>query len=195
MKNQVVLALGADARAPEAELLDQMSTLDFATGLRAMGIDEHEAFRLAGICCRSVVVFSRLDARGSVDEPAWSKNLELTPLILCGGWDASNKHDRTVVAELCQKTYDEVDLDARKFAAMPDAPLDLEGSVWTVRSPKDAFTLIGPMVGDATSKGFAMLALPYSPRLTERLRCRMKSSPSFQQEVPTFFIRNGSDVD
>jgi hypothetical protein len=70
-------------------------------------------------------------------------------LILCGGWDASNENDRTVVAELCQKTYDEVDLDARKFAAMPDAPLDLEGSVWTVRSPKDAFTLMGPMIGNA----------------------------------------------
>lgn len=150
--NQVVLALGADARASEAESLDQMSTLDFAAGLRAMGIDEHEAFRLAGICCRSVVVFSRLDARGTVDEPAWSKDSDLTPLILCGGWDASNENDRTVVANLCQKTYDEVDLDARKFAAMPDAPLDLEGSVWTVRSPKDAFTLMGQMVGDAHQK-------------------------------------------
>ncbi len=148
-KNRVVLVLGADARVSEAESLDQMSTLDFAAGLRAMGIDEHEAFRMAGICCRSVVVFSRLDARGSVDEPAWSKNAEVTPLILCGGWDASNENDRIIVAGLCQKTYDEVDLNARMFAAMPDAPLDLEGSVWTVRSPKDAFTLMGPMVGNA----------------------------------------------
>ncbi|HUZ95031.1 MAG TPA: hypothetical protein VMU57_08970 [Edaphobacter sp.] len=147
--NQVVLALGADGRASEVESLDQMTTLDFAAGLRAMGIDEHEAFRLAGICCRSVVVLSRLDARGTVAEPAWSKSAELVPLILCGGWDASNENDRTVVAELCQKTYDEIDLDARSFAAIPDAPLDLEGSVWTVRSPKDAFTLMGSMIGDA----------------------------------------------
>lgn len=147
--NQVVLALGADNRASEVESLDQMSTIDFAAGLRAMGIDEHEAFRLAGICCRSVVVFSRLDARGTVAEPAWSKSGELAPLILCGGWDASNENDRAVVAALCQKTYAEVDLDARRFSAMPDAPLDIEGSIWTVRSPKDAFTLMGSMIGDA----------------------------------------------
>ena len=50
----------------DAESLDQISTQDFAAGLRAMGVEENEAFRLAGICCRSVVVFSRLDALGAV---------------------------------------------------------------------------------------------------------------------------------
>ena len=155
--NQVVLVLGADSRASDVESvesLDQISTQDFASGLRAMDIDENEAFRLAGICCRSVVVFSRLDARGTVAEPAWSKSAELVPLILCGGWDASNENDRTVVSALCQKTYDELDLDARRFAAMPDAPLDLEGSVWTVRSPKDAFMMMGSMIGDAHQEKF-----------------------------------------
>ena len=62
------------------------------------------------------------------------------------------------VAALCQKTYDEVDADARRFASLPDAPLDLDGSVWTVRSPKDAFTLIGSMIGKHINKGFVMLS-------------------------------------
>ncbi len=150
--NQVVLVLGADNRASDVEsveLLEQIGTQDFSAGLRTMDIEENEAFRLAGICCRSVVVFSRLDASGRVTEPAWSKSAELVPLLLCEGWDASNENDCNVVATLCQKTYEEVDLDARRFAAMPDAPLDLEGSVWTVRSPKDAFTLMGSMIGNA----------------------------------------------
>ncbi len=147
--NQVILVLGAADRASDVESLDQISTLDFAAGLRAMEIEENEAFRLAGVCCRSVVVFSRLDARGTVAEPDWGGSAELVPLILCGGWDESNENDRAVVSALCNKTYDEVDLDARRFEAMPDAPVDLEGSVWTVRSPNDAFTLIGSMIGNA----------------------------------------------
>ncbi len=147
--NQVILVLGAGDLASDAESLDQMSTLDFAAGLRSMGVEEHEAFRLAGICCRSVVVFSRLNARGAVARPEWSGSAELVPLVLSGGWDDSNESDRAVVAALCNKSYDEVDADARKFASLPDAPLDLAGSIWTVRSPKDAFTLIGSMIGNA----------------------------------------------
>lgn len=149
-KNQVILALGSnDIATSEVELLDQMSTLDFAAGLRTMGIEEHEAFRLAGICCRSVTVFSRINARGTVAPPNWSTDPELVPLMLAGSWDASNEHDRTIVEALCNKTYGEVDLEARRLASLPDAPLDLDGAIWTVRSPKDAFTLAGSHVGDA----------------------------------------------
>lgn len=147
--NQVVLVLGPDDVASDVESLDQVSTQDFAAGLRAMEIEENEAFRLTGICCRSVVVFLRLDAIGAVMPPPWSTSPELVPLILCGSWDESNENDRAVIATLCNKTYGEVDADARRFAAMPDAPLDLAGTVWTVRSPKDAFTLMGSMIGNA----------------------------------------------
>lgn len=114
-----------------------------------MGVDEGEAFRLAGICCRSVIVFSRLNARGTVAPPEWSNDPELVPLVLCGGWDHSNEHDRAVVAAICNKTYEEVDLVARRLASLPDAPLDLDGSIWTVRSPKDAFILTGTLIGNA----------------------------------------------
>jgi hypothetical protein len=147
--NQVILVLGAGDLASDAELLDQVSTLDFAAGLRSMGVEEHEAFRLAGICCRSVVVFSRLNAYGAVSRPTWSDSAELVPLILAGGWDDSNDNDRTVVSSLCNKPYDEVDTDARRLASLPDAPLDLDGTIWTVRSPKDAFTLVGSLIGNA----------------------------------------------
>lgn len=146
--NQVILVLGANSIASGVESLDQMSTQDFATGLRSMGIGEDEAFRLAGICCRSVIVFSRLNARGTVAPPDWSNDADLVPIVLAGGWDESNDHDRAVLAALCNKTYNQVDLDARRLASLPDAPLDLDGQVWTVRSPKDAFTLTGALIGN-----------------------------------------------
>jgi hypothetical protein len=147
--NQVILVLGANSIASGVESLDQMSTRDFATGLRSMGVEEGEAFRLAGICCRSVIVFSRLNARGTVAPPGWSSDADLVPIVLAGGWDESNEHDRAVLAVLCNKTYEQVDLDARRLASLPDAPLDLDGPVWTIRSPKDAFILTGALIGNA----------------------------------------------
>jgi hypothetical protein len=96
-----------------------------------------------------VTVFSRLNARGTVAHPGWSSDADLVPVVLAGGWDESNEHDRAVLAALCNKTYDQVDLDARRLASLPDAPLDLDGPVWTVRSPKDAFILIGALIGNA----------------------------------------------
>jgi hypothetical protein len=150
--SQVTLVLGNDDIATDAESLERMNTRDFALGLRAMGVDEQEAFRLASICGRSVTVLSRLNARTTVDLPKWRDSAELIPLVLAGGWDASNEHDCAVVAELCGKAYDEVDADARKLSSLSDAPIDLEGSVWTVRSSKDAFILLGSMIGSASQE-------------------------------------------
>jgi hypothetical protein len=147
--NQVTLVLGNDDIASDFEDLGRMDTRDFAVGLRAMGLDEQEAFQLAGICGRSVTVLSRLNASATVAPPKWRDIPEVIPLVLAGGWDASNQHDRAVVARLCGKDYGDVDTDARKLAVLQDAPLDREGSIWTLRSSQDAFTLFGALIGTA----------------------------------------------
>jgi hypothetical protein len=152
--NQVILVLGNDDIAPDAESLKQMNTRDFAIGLTAMGLDEHESFQLAAMCGRSVTVLARLNASEKAIRPEWSERPELIPLMLAGGWDASNEHDCAVVSALCGMEYGEVDAYARKFLALPDSPLDLEGSVWTLRSSKDAFILLGSLVGTASQQRF-----------------------------------------
>jgi hypothetical protein len=150
--NQVTLVLGNDDIASDAESLERMSTRDFAVGLRAMGIGEQDAFELAGTCGRSVTVLARLNASATAVPPKWRDNPELIPLALAGGWDASNEHDCAVIARLCGKAYADVDADVRKLALLPDSPLYLEGSVWTLRSSKDAFTLLGPLIGTASQQ-------------------------------------------
>jgi hypothetical protein len=133
--NQVILTLGNDDRAEEAKELERMNTIDFAAGLKSMGIEEGEAFRLAGTCGRSLTVLSRLKASANVILPKWHDNPKLIPIVLAGGWNASNEYDRAVVAKLCNTSYENVDSEARRLAALSDAPVDLEGSVWTLRSP------------------------------------------------------------
>jgi hypothetical protein len=148
----VILALGINDRSTTAKALERMNTRDFAIGLKAMGIDEHEAFRLAVTCGRSITVLSRLKASGIKPEPAWHDSADLIPIVLAGAWDANNEYDCAVIAKLCDKAYDGVDKDARKFATAQDPPLDLEGSVWVVRSAHDAFTLLGRLVDTATQQ-------------------------------------------
>jgi len=147
--NQVILALSCEDRAARSEVLERMNTRDFAEGLKSMGMEDEDAFRLAGICGRSITVLSRLSPRTTATRPKWHDDPALAPVVLAGGWDASNKDDCTLVGDLCGKTYKDVDLDVRRLASLADAPLDLDGSIWTLRSHKDAFTLLGRLVDAA----------------------------------------------
>lgn len=157
--NQVTLVLGSDDRALEVNSLERINTRDFAAGLKAMGIDDEEAFHLSGICGRSVTVLSRLKPSAVAKLPVWHQENDLIPLALAGGWDASNEYDCNALASLCNKPYEKVDADARKFGSMPDAPLDLEGSVWTTRSPMDAFILLGCLIDAGIQRRFRAICL------------------------------------
>ncbi len=148
--NQVLLVFGNGERADSAQVLERLNTRDFASGLRSMGVDEEEAFRLAVTCGRSLTVLSRIKASGLKPLPIWHDDIDLIPLSLAGAWDATNEHDRAVIEQLCDKPYDSVDAAARRFASIPDAPIDLEGTVWAMRSPTDAFTLLGRLINSAT---------------------------------------------
>src|SRR5208283_1761793 len=99
-----------------------------------------------GTCGRSLTVLSRLRPSAIVTPPKWRDDSKLVPIVLAGGWDASNLHDQTVLAKLCNTSYESVDADARRLATQPDAPLDLEGSIWTLRSHMDAFTVLGRLI-------------------------------------------------
>jgi hypothetical protein len=148
-RSQVTLALGNDDRASDAQVLERMNTKDFAAGLRSMGFEEEEAFRLATQCGRSVTVLSRLRYSTVAVRPEWHRELALIPLILGGSWDARNEHDCAAMAKLCNSSYEQVEIVARRFAVLADPPLDLDGTVWSLRSPTDAFILLGNLIDTA----------------------------------------------
>lgn len=150
--SQVTLALGGDDRAGEAELLDRMNTRDFAAGLKSMGFDDEEAFRLATRCGRSVTVLSRLNASAIARPPEWHRDSTLVPFVVAGGWDARNEYDRVAMEKLCGTSYDNIDAAARKFASVADPPIDLDGTVWTLRSATDAFILLGSLIDTASQQ-------------------------------------------
>jgi hypothetical protein len=152
--NQVVLVLGSDNRAHQSEVLERMMTSDFAAGLKSMGIEEGEAYGLAGVCGRSLTVLSRLRPSALARRPKWHDDRNLVPIVLAGGWNAASEHDQAILAKLSNTSYENVDAEARRLASLADAPLDLEGSVWTLRSHMDAFTWLGPLIDTGFQKRF-----------------------------------------
>src|SRR5204862_550232 len=134
------------------ELLERMRTTEFAAGLKSMGLGDVEAFELAVTCGRSLTVLSRLNHSAIAPPPKWHNDPKLVPMVLAGGWNAANEHDRAVVAKLCNTSYEAVDAEARRLSSLADAPLDLEGSVWALRSATDAFTLLGCLVDTGTQE-------------------------------------------
>ena len=97
-------------------------------------------------------MLARMRPSALVVLPKWHSDSKLVPMVLAGGWDASNEHDRAVVAKLCNTSYEKIDREARRLASLADAPLDLQGSVWTLRSPPDAFSLLGRLVDTRTQE-------------------------------------------
>ena len=152
--NQVILVLGSDDRAADSELLERMKTPEFAAGLKSMGFTDEDAYQLAVTSGRSLTVLARMKPSALVVLPKWHTDPKLVPMFLAGGWDASNKHDRDVVAKLCNLSYPKIDSEARRLASHADAPLDLQGSVWTLRSPFDAFSLLARLVDTRTQERF-----------------------------------------
>ncbi len=175
--NQVILVLGGDDRAGESELLERMRTTEFAAGLKSMGLGDEEAFGLAVTCGRSLTVLSRLKASAIAPPPKWHNDPKLVPMVLAGGWNAANEHDRTVVAKLCNTSYEAVDAEARRLSSLADAPLDLEGSVWALRSATDAFTLLGCLVDTRTQERLREVCIEVFSERDRRLEVPDEARP------------------
>ena len=111
---------------------------------------------------------------------------------MAGAWDASNELDRGIVEQIAGRPgeYDAIEADLRQFRGRSDPPFDLEGAVWAVRAPMDAFIQIGPLIGPAEAErlrvamvtvfgtiqpeddteGFVSSWEPRAPRYSEWLR-------------------------
>jgi hypothetical protein len=76
------------------------------------------------------------------------KGQDLLPAILAGAWDSSNDLDRGIVEQIAGGvSCAEIERRIRAFRRDDDPPFDLEGTIWKVRAPMDAFVRVGPLVG------------------------------------------------
>jgi hypothetical protein len=144
-----LVPLGRQQRGGAAQTLTRPSGFALGTAMRSMGLDENRALTLARGSGRSLTVLARLIPGGASEDPEWvAKGPDLLPAILAGAWDSSNSFDREIVQIIAGgRGCSAVEGHARAFLRNPDPPLDLEGTVWKVRAPMDAFIRVGTLIG------------------------------------------------
>ena len=101
-----------------------------------------------------MAALARLIPSGSYEQPGWvAKGQDLLPAILAGAWDTSNDPDREIVEQIAAGvSWAEIETRIRAFLRDGDPPFDLEGTVWKVRAPMDAFVRVGPFIGQQEAK-------------------------------------------
>ena len=144
----VLVPLSRQQRGQAALALGRPSGFAFGQALQTMGIPENEALTLARGCGRSLTALERLQPGGRSEAPRWmSDAAELLPLLLAGAWDATNGLDTALVSEIAGKQdYLGLETTPRTHLAHEDPPFDLEGPIWKVRAPLDAFVRIGHLL-------------------------------------------------
>lgn len=142
--------LSRQHRGTNAPALERPASYELGKALQTMGLEENRALSLARGCGRSLGALARLIPGGSYEPPTWEADARaLLPGILAGAWDAGNDLDRQVLEVLSAgTTATDIQRRARQHMLALEPPFDMEGSVWKVRAPMDAFLRVGPVIDD-----------------------------------------------
>jgi len=121
-----------DERADIA--LDALDDDSFQKGLQAMGIDEHEAERLARVSGQYPTILRRtLSTIPAIRQPAWSQAPALASQIirigLAGAWVTTKAADRAVLAALFGTDYERVEEVLARLRHVQGTPIWEAGSV------------------------------------------------------------------
>ncbi|HVJ52905.1 MAG TPA: hypothetical protein VM689_10605 [Aliidongia sp.] len=144
-----LVPLGRQQRGAGNTTLPKPTGYAMGVAMRTMGLEDNRARTLARGCGRSLAALARLIPGGSSSQPAWLvKGQDLLPAILAGAWDTSNSLDRAIVEQIAGgDSCSQLEAHLRGFLRDADPPFDLEGTIWRVRAPLDAFVRVGPLIG------------------------------------------------
>lgn len=126
--------------------------------LQKSGLSQLDADKLARDFGRSIPVLHRnLAVSSVVRNPSWTTHesaMLLLPALFAGSWTDDKEGDRKALETLSGKSYEEFTKGLGAFLDIQDAPLRKIGSVWTFKSPLDAWFLLARHLDDAALKRF-----------------------------------------
>ena len=150
------------ASGTEGVKIERPRIHEFEIALKAIGLDDSEAKRVAVITGRSWSVMRRRHAvNPAIRRPAWLETTEarvLSTLCLLGGWSASHDEDRNAVSRLADKPYEQIERDLRSLSLLDDAPVVAIGDVWKAKSPLELLHLFGDRITSSETDRFFDLA-------------------------------------
>ena len=131
-------------------ILERPNIYEFEKALVSIGLDDGDAKRLASSTGRSWSVFRRRRALNpSIRRPAWLDSRQaasLSTVCFLGAWSANKPADRSIVAELAKRDYEDIEQDLRHLALLDDAPILEIGEVWRAKSPLELLDLFGERI-------------------------------------------------
>ncbi|MEM7473977.1 MAG: helix-turn-helix transcriptional regulator [Planctomycetota bacterium] len=144
--------------------LERPFRYDLEKSLEASGFVREKASKAARAAGGSVSVLKRhLSTVPLSTLPAWSSGSQLRqgflPLLLAGGWDDANPHDRELLSQLANLPYSEIRNVASQLLRKQDSPLTCNESRWRLVSPEDSWTLVGNCVHEELLNVFESVAL------------------------------------
>lgn len=143
--------------------LDLLRYDAFEKALGAMGIDSHEAERLARESGHSPTILRRrLSKVDAIRTPQWAKDAEtarsLIPMTLVGAWHAESKADCKVISVLAGRPYQDVEQAVARLLQFDDCPVWCAGHYRGLASKIDSLFAISKSVTQRDLTEFFLLA-------------------------------------
>ena len=130
--------------------------------LESSDIKKEEARILARESGGSLTVLRRRVARfPSIKIPEWAEAetaSDLVPILLAGGWDGTREADQRIIAELADKSYEEVEKTVNKWQKVKDAPIMRALSHWRFVSREDSWALLASHITQGKLERFEQIA-------------------------------------
>jgi transcriptional regulator with XRE-family HTH domain len=155
-------------------VLPRLARRPVETELLEMGVNQNEAADLASLAHRSLVALRRrLAVSPALQQPAWAERRQARarlPALLAGRWDARSEGDKTALAALAGRSYEDVEVDLIGYTLVSDPPIRRVGTVWFLTSREDAWQLLARLLTQKDWERFRLTAVTVLATLDPALK-------------------------
>jgi hypothetical protein len=171
--HRVVIPLGsADSETSNTITIPRLSREEAQKALEESGVPERDSRDLAALAHRSFASFRRKTALSpELQQPLWARGenpRHLLPAMLAGAWNNKLEGDCRALAQLAQKTYQELSGILVRWSNEDDPPVRFVGDTWFIASKEDAWLLLGRYITQFDLELFERVVLDvlgnYEPR-------------------------------
>lgn len=159
--HHVFVAAGPDGAVAGARPLSRPTRWDLLHALLNLGLPYDRAERLSRDAGRSLTTLRRLMPPAPGRRPAWataSLSRPMAAALLAGGWLDTSVGDREVLERLSGLAYDDFERAIVPNVIALDGPFRKTESLWRLKSPLDAWGLLGPALTAADIREFLAAA-------------------------------------
>lgn len=148
-----LVGIGGKAAEQKTIELQRSKPEEFKKALFELGIEESDATRYTRTLGRSWTVFRRWHAQNpAIKKPEWTDAANTSSLLiltLVGAWNDASEGDKSCIAEIANRPYEEIENDLLHLVALDDAPVVKIGSLWKAKAPLELLHLMTPKLTNA----------------------------------------------